>query len=223
MAATSLGITQAATVSLSGTLPKGRLGLTTAPTAPNQTLAIDRFSTINLRCLAAQIGYNASGWDYTKISSKFLIGSYQVGAQTLENYGFLVPGSAKIYGADAVNRNFNWQPITVRKNTSSYSTYNTKIGSLKDFLSTPGFQDALAYQILHDTYYALYQSNAITDSDPTDVIAGMMYVAWVLGVGSTPTNATPNGTGAWAWRFHNMGNAANYYNLGRYTVTVLSQ
>ena len=61
MAATSLGITQAATVSLSGTLPKGQLGLTTAPTAPNQTLAIDRFSTINLRCLAAQIGYNASG------------------------------------------------------------------------------------------------------------------------------------------------------------------
>ena len=51
----------------------------------------------------------------------------------------------------------------------------------------------------------------------------MIYVGWALGVGTPPTVGSANGTGAYAWRYSGVGNGAEYYNSGRYAITVLSQ
>ena len=79
-------------------------------------------------------------------------------------------------------------------------------------------QDHLAYQYLNDLYVSATHVGAITHDDTADVVAGMLYVCWILGTGSRTS-----GTGAWAWRYNNTGAGTNVFNAGRYAVTVLSR
>ena len=138
--------------------------------------------------------------------------------QTLENYGLLAKGSVAAYGSDAVNYRHSWQ--------STYSPYenyfyNTK--SLSGFLKNSSAQEHLAYQCIVDLYTASTNVGTIQDTDLAQTAAGMIYVAWTLGVGAGPTTSNSNGTGAWAWRYNNIGSGVNTFNSGRYAVAVLSQ
>jgi hypothetical protein len=84
-------------------------------------------------------------------------------------------------------------------------------------------QDHLAYQVLADTYKEAQRYGVVKDTDSDEVVAGMIYVSWRLGVGAAGTKSAPGGAGAYAWRYHGFGdNGANYFNTGRYAVTMLS-
>jgi hypothetical protein len=106
---------------------------------------------------------------------------------------------------------------------NSYANYELDVVNLTDFLNKTSTQESLAQQRLLDLYNQCTKINVIQGNDPADVVAGMLYVAWQLGVG-TPSNFSNNtGTGAYAWRYFNVGNGAPYYNAGRYSVVVLSK
>jgi hypothetical protein len=223
MVITDIGIKKAQILQVVNPLPAGWLNLPIAPLNIPSWAYIYLLSPTNIRCLQAQIAYDFSAWNYAKIGSDNELGRYQFTGQTLENYGLLLKGSCAKFGKDAVNRVSSWQPATIRKNNNSYANYVYRVNSLYDFLNHPATQDHLAYQIILDLYTSLLQLNAITSLDSPDVVAGMVYVAWVLGAGSAPTIQYPNGTGAYAWRFSGAGDGARYFNAGRYAVTVLSQ
>lgn len=222
-ALTDIGIAQANLVQVVHPLPIGWVNIPSAPVAIPSWVSVDKITSTMLRNLQSQIGYDFSNWDYTKIGPNEEVGRYQVTAQTLENYGLLVKGATTAYGKDAVNRTFCWKSSVIRKNTNSYANYVYNLSSVLDFLNHPTTQDHLAYQIIYDLYNALKSINLVSDADSADVAAGMIYVAWVLGVGTTPTATMPHGTGAWAWRYHGDGAGIRYFNAGRYAVTILSQ
>ena len=184
---------------------------------------IFQLTTVETQNLLSQIGYDKSVWDYNKISTNNELGRYQFTSTTLESYGLLAKGSNAAYGNDCVNYLNSWRPVTIRKNTNSYANYIYNVTSLDQFLGSSVSQDQLGYQLLLDLYTGLRQINAIISTDTSDMVAGMIYVAWELGVGTAPTTNTPAGTGAYAWRFFNQGTGAAAYNSGRYAVTILSQ
>ena len=142
---------------------------------------------------------------------------------TLEDYGLLAVGSNATYGTDSVNRRTCWRSVTIRRNTNGYSNYLYNTTRLSDFLSNQVAQEHLAYQRLYDLYNDLTNVGAILSTDTTETVAGMIYVGWVLGVGTSATNSNPAGTGAWGWRYSGIGSGVNSYNAGRYAITVLSQ
>ena len=110
----------------------------------------------------------------------------------------------------------------INNGTNAYQNYFYNVTNLQNFLATTVAQDHLAYQILVDLYISASLINAIKPDDAPDVVAGMIYVAWTLGVGTPATSSAPSGNGAWAWRYHNVGsNGTNSFNSGRYAVTTL--
>ena len=220
---TDVGIAQAKLAPVVNPLPIGWINTSSAPSPVPSWANIDKLTSIMIRNLQAQIGYDFSNWNYTKIGNNEEVGCYQITAQTLEYYGLLAKRSCASYGKDAINYNFCWRSTVIRKNVNSYSNYTYKISGLSDFLNNQTIQDHLSYQIILDLYTALKTVNLITDADTADTAAGMIYVAWVLGVGETPTIKNPIGTGAWAWRYHGNGDGIRFFNAGRYAVTILSQ
>lgn len=225
-----LGIVNASSQSVTNPLPKswlGRVDMTVAaPTwsnINNPTTDAQILTNQQLRNLLAQIGYDQSSWDYDKIGDQNQLGRYQISTQMLEAYGLLAAGSTKAYGINSVNYRHCWRPIYNNQgSTSSYQNYFFNTLSLESFTSTHIAQDYLAYQRLVDLYLAASKNKTILDTDTSDIVAGMMYVCWTLGVGQASNSALPQGTGAYAWRYHNIGNGANSYNSGRYAITVLS-
>jgi hypothetical protein len=152
------------------------------------------------------------------------LGRYQIATQTLENYGLLVTGANAAYGTQCVNYQHCWTPgMQVKSTTNSYTKYIYNTINQLDFLNTANAQEHLAYQILTDCYAGLVRINAITGSDTMDIVAGMLYVAWSLGVGSAPGTDSATGTGAYAWRYYSIGGGVNAYNGGRYAVMFLAQ
>lgn len=206
-------------------LPVGWTGRGDAPPLPPQWANINALSSVQVKNLLSQIAYNYSGWDYTKIGGNNELGRYQIGTTTLETYGLLAVGSNDAYNTSCVTYQHSWRPVTIRKNTNSYANYIYNITNMYGFLNSAPSQEHLAYQILFDLYNEMLQNGAILTADATDVVAGMLYVAWVTGAGSTATINNANGTGAYAWRFRSAGsgNLSSAYNSGRYAVTVLSQ
>jgi hypothetical protein len=222
MITTDIGIKKAQLQPVVNALPTGWMNLPVAPVEIPSWAYIYLLSPAKIRCLQAQIAYDASAWDYTKIGANNELGRYQFSAQTLENYGLLAKGACAHFGKDATNRTDCWQPATIRKNNNSYANYVYNVRSLYDFLNHPATQDHMAYQVILDLYTALLQLNAVTSADSADTVAGMIYVAWVLGAGAGPTTAHPQGTGAYAWRFYGAGDGVRYFNAGRYSATILS-
>jgi hypothetical protein len=218
-----IGIQSAARQSVANPLPIGWLGRADMPPALPAWAAIDRLSTAQIVNLQAQLGYDASGWDYTMVGANNELGRYQFSASLLESYGLLAPGSTVAYGTDCVNYQTCWRPVTIRKNTNSYANYIYDADSISSFLSHTSGQEHLAYQVIYDLYNNLVLNNGIQSSDSAEVIAGMIAVAWQLGAGIGPTSSNLSGTGAYAWRHFNLGNGTNSYNSGRYAASVLSQ
>jgi hypothetical protein len=112
--------------------------------------------------------------------------------------------------------------LSIYRGLNDYANYFYNVSSLYDFLNTTIAQDHLSYQKISDLYYAALGADVIVESDSTDIVAGMIYVSWTLGVGSSSNSGTQPGTGAWAWRYFNIGNGASSFNSGRYSATALS-
>ena len=203
-------------------LPKSWLGRVDAPTLPPSWASISVLTNLQIRALQSQISYDLSNWDHTLISSQDRVGRYQFSASTLEQYNLIKPGSTAAYGTQAVYYKNPWAPVFVYSNTNIYENYLYNISSLTDFLSNPVAQDHLAYQIISDLYTSASNINVIRDNDSADIIAGMLYVTWTLGAGSPITPSLPSGSGAWAWRYYDVGFGADSFNSGRYAIQVLS-
>lgn len=218
----SSGIEAAASIPINNPLPKEWLGRVDAPLQPPAWANIGQVSNIQLQCLQAQIAYDISTWNYNLIGANNQLGRYQFTTQMLENYGLIVSGANTSYGNDCVNFRHVWQPIT-QTGINDYQNYFYNITSLYGFLNTTAAQEHLAYQYIADLYTACSNNGSILDSDSPDVAAGMIYVAWTLGPGTSPVPTSTSGTGAWAWRYNNLGNGVNSYNSGRYAVLVLSR
>lgn len=212
------GIIQSAGQAPVSTLPLSWVGQTSAPPMRPDWAAIGQLKSKEHKNLLAQIAYNKSAWDYEKIGTNNELGRYQFTVQTLENYGLLTPGSYATYGNDAVNYQHCWRRVA-----NTYALYNVDVEGQQDFLLNNTAQEFLAYQILQDYYNDAVKITVIRSDDTAEIVAGMLYVCWQLGVGVAPNSTYPTGTGAYAWRYHGTGSGAAYYNAGRYAVRVLSQ
>jgi hypothetical protein len=217
-----LGIQASTAIPVSNPLPLSWLGRPDMPSSAPVWANINALSNTEVRNLLAQISYDLSGWDYTKVGSSNQLGRYQFSTQILEVYGLLATGSNAQYGTNCVNYTACWKGSLVNASTNNYQNYIYSITSLSNFLTTQTAQEHLAYQRIVDIYLTCKNIGSILDTDTPDVVAGMIYVAWTLSVGSAATTLNPNGTGSWAWRYHNLGNGANSFNSGRYSYTVLS-
>lgn len=202
-------------------LPTSWLGKTAMPPAPPAWAGIGALSSTQIRNLLAQIGYDLSEWNYELVQNN-RVGRYQFSGQQLEAYGLLATGSYATYGNDCINYTHAWKPVVVSSVDYPYENYFYNITSLSGFLNSRTSQEHLAYQRLVDVYVTGKNIGLILDTDSIDVVAGMMYVGWTLGVGTAPTAGNVTGTGAWAWRYFNVGNGVNSFNSGRYAITVLS-
>jgi hypothetical protein len=218
----NIGPQQASSQGIQTPLPISWLGRADAPATLPASADIYRLSNTQLQNLLAQIGYDQSRWDYTMIGTDNCLGRYQFTTQTLEKYGLLASGSNAAYGTDCINYKTCWRPITI-KGSNSYSSYNYNVTSLSTFLASIASQEHLAYQIVYDTYNSLVSNGSIKSSDAEDIVAGMIYVGWTLGVGAQPTYTNASGTGAYAWRYSGVGKGVNSYNSGRYAIVFLSQ
>ena len=212
------GIQQASRTAPPQPLPISWLGRSDAPVPCPDWSVIAQLSPIQQRNLLAQIAYISSNWDYKKISTNNDLGRYQVSTQTLENYGLLTLGANESYGTDSVNYQHCW-----RAPVNTYANYLTEVTNLSDFLNNTTAQEFLSYQRLIDLYNGCIKIGAIRTTDTADMVAGMLYVAWQLGVGSAATLNNSSGTGAYAWRYFSVGAGASYYAAGRYAVVVLSK
>ena len=218
-----LGIKNAAAHVIVNPLPLSWLGRADMPPALPAYASIAKLSATQLRNLLAQIGYTESSWNYSMIGTNNSLGRYQFSPALLESYGLLAQGSNTYYGNECVNYTTCWRSVTIRKNTNGYANYIYNDQSLNGFLNNKIAQEHLAYQVVYDLYNGLALINGITNADSAEVIAGMINVAWNLGVGQAPAYESSSGTGAYAWRYSNIGAGQTPYNTGRYTVTVLSQ
>ena len=215
------GIQAAAGQPIATPLPVSWLGRVDVPPTPPSWANIGVLLPLQLRNLQAQIAYNLSVWNYSLVGASNKLGRYQISTALLEAYGLLATGSNTQYSTDCVNYLHCWQAIDINTGINAYQNYFYNISSLNNFLSSTIAQEHLAYQRLVDIYITSKDIGAIKDIDSADVIAGMMYVAWSLGVGTGPTISDPNGTGAWAWRYNNIGSGTASYNSGRYSIAVL--
>ena len=215
------GIQFSTGLSIANPLPISWMGRNDAPgTVPNWA-NIGILTGTQTRNLLAQIGYDASTWNYQLIGSKNQLGRYQINTTTLELYGLLAAGSNNAYGINCINYKNCWHPIIIN-GKNAYQNYFYNITGLQNFLLTTIAQDHLAYQILADLYTSASLIGVIKSADSAEIVAGMIYVAWTLRVGTPATTSAPNGSGAWAWRYNNIGTGGtNSFNSGRYAATTL--
>ena len=220
------GIQLAARQAIATPLPLSWLGRPDAPTIPNDQVGIMVLTATEISNLEAQIAYDQSVWSYSKIGTGNRLGRYQIRTTTLEKYGLLATGSNTQFGTNCINYQTCWQEVVQRKNTTSYATYLYNVRNLSEFLASSTVQEQLVDQIIYDLYNNLSANGAITADDPADIVAGMIYVGWTLGVGSAPTYGSTSGTGAYAWRYYGIdsaGQGVSAFNSGRYAIVVLSQ
>ena len=217
-----LGIRNSAGGVVPTPLPQAWLGRVDAPMPLPNYVTIGPLTPRQVWLLEAQIGYNASGWDYKKIGTNNELGRYQFSTQLLEEYGLLATGSNDAYGTDCVNYRHCWHPTYIKNTSNSFENYFYNVDSLNLFLNGSAAQDHLAYQVLSDCYLGLLKTGGIVETDSADIRAGMIYVAWTLGVGSAPIGQNVSGFGAYAWRYFNIGIGADSFNSGRYAVSTLS-
>jgi hypothetical protein len=183
---------------------------------------VGTLTSAQTRCLLAEISYDRSQWNYGLVGADNQLGRYQFTATVLEEYGLLAATSVESYGSDAVNYLHCWTPSMIRSRVNSYANYMYNTISLQNFLTSYIAQEHLAYQLVSDLYTSAKKSGAIIDTDTPDIVAGMIYVAWVLGI-DNKISVTDSGQTALTWRNSGLGTSgAQAFNTGRYAITVLS-
>lgn len=206
------GILAARGTPIPNPLPISWLGLISAPLPPPAWAKIGNLSSIEIRNLQAQIGYNQSNWNYNLIGNNNELGRYQFETTLLESYGLLAPGSNIAHGTYCINYRNCWRPTYINSGQNTYTNYFYNVSSAIEFLNSIPSQDHLAYQYMSDLYVKLTDNKSIVPADTNDIVAGMIYVGWILGV-----------SGAYQWRYNNTGSGAIPFASGRYSIVVLSQ
>lgn len=212
------GIAQASRILPTSPLPVSWLGRSDTPHPRPDWAVIPVLTATQQRNLLAQIAYISSTWNYKKIGTNNELGRYQFDTNTLETYGLLTAGANISYGTDSINYQHCW-----RAPFSTYANYLSEVTNINDFLTNTSAQEFLAHQRLIDLYSDCVRIAVIKTNDSADVVAGMLYVAWVLGPGTAATLNNTTGTGAYAWRYFSVGAGASYYTAGRYAITILSK
>lgn len=203
------GITNATGQTFTTTLTYSWLGRADAPMVPG---TIGNFNTPQTKALLAQLAYTASKWNPTLFNSTaYLAGRYQFNSSVLSQYGYLNQQFYQTHGASSMTYTVAW----VGQNL---------ITNLLQFLSNVKIQDRLAFNYMSDNYTAMVASGAIQPTDDLPTVAGMLSVAHLVGPGALPTGQNPQGTGAYQWRNFGTGGQPvnNYFNSGRYAISVLS-
>lgn len=177
-------------------------GMTTQPSPPG---GIGPLSASDVRAIMAQLGFRESSNNYSAINQLGYIGKYQFGAAALTDRGYIKLEAQRAYGNGALNRPESW-------------TGKDGIKSREDFLRNTQIQESVMYEQLTSNYSTLKRIRAVDDTNGKTEIAGMLSVSHLLGPG-----------GADKWKTTGTGSDANgvgggeYYNLGRYSIEVLSK
>jgi hypothetical protein len=153
----------------------------------------------------AQLGFRESSNNYSAVNQLGYSGKYQFGAAALVDRGYIKREAYNAYRNDALSRPESW-------------TGKDGIKNREDFLRNTQIQESVMFEQLTANYNTLVQTRAINASDEKTVIAGMMAVSHLLGPGGA-NNWKKTGTGADA----NGVGGGEYYNLGRYSIEVLSK
>lgn len=115
------------------------------------------------------VGNYESGNSYSIDNKVGFLGKYQFGAQALETFGYLKPGSSK--GNDsAVYDDRNW-------------TGRDGIKSAKDFLNSSSIQDRIAKDFTMSNLSQLKRKGIITDGMSGEEISARLYAAHHGGIG----------------------------------------
>ena len=176
--------------------------ITTQPSPPG---GVGPLSPSEIRALMAQLGFRESSNNYSAVNQLGYSGKYQFGAAALVDRGYIKREAYNAYRNDALSRPESW-------------TGKDGIKNREDFLRNTQIQESVMFEQLTANYNTLVQTRAINASDEKTTIAGMMAVSHLLGPGGantwkkTGTGADANGVGG-----------GEYYNLGRYSIEVLSK
>jgi len=124
----------------------------------------------DLEKLKAALGYKESTNNYKAVNNIGYIGKYQFGAQTMENLGYLKPGSYKKYK----NKALEMPELFTGKND---------ITNKEDFLNNEKLQDSEASRNLKLNYKYLKRKGVDVDKLPDEEVAGLLATSHLLGAG----------------------------------------
>ena len=186
----------------------------TAMSAPRASQAIGGLNVEQLSSTMIGIAYTETRGDTARDGSDFQqinpstrqLGRYQHSPQTLEDLGYIKPGSVSLYGVQAVDRADVW---TSRARSEGVS-------SGKDYLQSPGLQEKAQMEYMNVAHKTMTASGVITATSPPEHVAGMLSVAQAIG----PSNAVKwaRGDSSGATRSPNGVAATSYYAVGRNSI-----
>jgi hypothetical protein len=186
----------------------------TTMSAPRASQAIGTMNIEQLSSAMIGIAYTETrgdnardGSDYQQINpSTRQLGRYQHSPQTLEDLGYIKPGSVSLYGSQAVDRSDVW---TSRARSEG-------VTSGKDYLQSPGMQEKAQMEYMNVAYKTMTASGVITATSPPEHVAGMLAVAQAVG----PTDAVKwaRGDSSGAGRNPSGRTATSYYAVGRNSI-----
>lgn len=183
----------------------GKLAPSAMTTQPSPPGGIGPLSSGDVRAVMAQIGFRESSNNYSATNQLGYLGKYQFGAAALVDRGYIKSEAFATYGQGALTRPESW-------------TGKDGIKNRDDFLRNTQIQESAMFEQLTANYNTLVSTKAISGSNEKTEIAGMLSVSHLLGAG-----------GANKWKTTGTGSDANgvsgseYYNLGRYSIEVLSK
>lgn len=118
-----------------------------------------------------------NGGDYKQLTPDARAGRYAFTSRQLEQTGYYKPGYADRYGQDCLYRKDVW-------------TKKDGIINMRSFLNSAGVQEEAMQNLLSKNYKALISLGVMTENNPTSHIAGMLFVAHLLGVSDAVTWAS---------------------------------
>ena len=186
----------------------------TSLSAPRASQAIGTMNVEQLSSAMIGIAYAETRGDSARDGSDYQVinpatrqmGRYQHSPQTLEDLGYLKPGSVALYGKEAVDRQDVW---TSRARSEGVSTG-------KEYLASPGLQEKAQMEYMNLAHKTMTASGVITATSPPEHVAGMLSVAQAVG----PANAVKwaRGDSSGATRNPNGVSATTYYAVGRNSI-----
>lgn len=186
----------------------------TTLSAPRASQAIGTMNVEQLSSTLIGIAYTETRGDSAKDGSDYQVinpatrqmGRYQHSPQTLEDLGYIKPGSVALYGKEAVDRQDVW---TARARTEG-------VTSGRDYLASPGMQEKAQMEYMNLAHKTMTASGVITATSPPEHVAGMLAVAQAVG----PTNAVKWARGDSSGETRNPGGvtATAYYAVGRNSI-----
>jgi hypothetical protein len=186
----------------------------TTMSAPRASQAIGGMNIEQLSSTMIGIAYTETrgdtardGGDYQQINpGTRQMGRYQHSPQTLEDLGYIKPGSVSLYGVQAIDRSDVW---TSRARSEGVTTG-------RDYLQSPGLQEKAQMEYMNLAHKTMTASGVITATSPPEHVAGMLAVAQAVG----PTNAVKwaRGDSSGSTRSPNGVAATSYYAVGRNSI-----